>query len=119
VIVSYDKDMKTIPGVHLSDGKPVEVSKRQADLAFYCQALTGDTSDNYPGCPKYGPVAAAKALDGLLDERDMWAAVLAAYEKAGFNERYAIAQARCARILRSGEYDHERGIPLLWNPPVT
>jgi len=119
VIVSHDKDMKTLPGLHLADDGLVEISRRQADLAFYCQALTGDTSDNYPGCPKYGPVTAAKLLAGLMDEREMWAAVVGAYEKAGFNERYAIVQARCARILRSGEYDHERGIPLLWSPPVT
>jgi DNA polymerase-1 len=119
VIVSHDKDMKTIPGLHLSDDGLVEVSRRDADMAFYCQTLTGDTADNYPGCPKYGPVTATKLLAGLLDEREMWSAVVGAYEKAGFNERYAIAQARCARILRTGEYDHERGIPLLWNPPVT
>jgi DNA polymerase-1 len=119
VIVSHDKDMKTIPGLHLSDDGLVEINLRDANRAFYCQALTGDTSDNYPGCPKYGPVTATKLLAGLSDERDMWEAVLRAYEKAGFNERYAIAQARCARILRSGEYDHERGVPLLWSPPVT
>jgi hypothetical protein len=44
--------------------------------------------------------------------------VLAAYAKKGYAEPYVIAQARCARILRTGEYDHDKGIPLLWNPPV-
>jgi DNA polymerase-1 len=119
VIVSHDKDMKTLPGLHLTDDGLAEIGQREADLAFYCQALTGDTSDNYPGCPKYGPVTAGKLLAGMLDEREMWSAVLGAYEKAGFDARYAITQARCARILRRGEYDHGRGIPLLWNPPVT
>jgi hypothetical protein len=33
-------------------------------------------------------------------------------------ERYAITQARCARILRAGEYDLTAGAPLLWEPPV-
>jgi DNA polymerase-1 len=118
VIVSHDKDMKTLPGRHLIDGEIHVISEREANLAFFTQALTGDTSDNYPGCPKYGPKTAAKLLAGLQTEQEMWSAVLGAYEKAGFNERYAITQARCARILRSGEYDHEKGIPLLWNPPV-
>lgn len=118
VIVSHDKDMRTLPGLHLRDDVVVEISKREADLAFYSQALTGDASDNYPGCPKYGPKTAAKLLAGLQTEQEMWAAVLGAYEKAGFDQRYAVSQARCARILRSGEYDHEKGIPLLWNPPV-
>lgn len=119
VIVSHDKDMKTLPGFHLTADGVITIGKREADRAFYIQALTGDTSDNYPGCPKYGPVTAAKLLAGMLTEQEMWSAVLGAYEKAGFDERYAITQARCARILRTGEYDHERGIPLLWNPPVT
>ena len=119
VICSGDKDMLTIPGMHLRKEGLVEVTRQEADLAFYCQALTGDTSDNYPGCPKYGPVTASKLLAGLDDEREMWSVVVRAYEKAGFNHRYALVQARCARILRTGEYDHDRGIPLLWNPPVT
>lgn len=118
VIVSHDKDMKTLPGRHLINGEIHVISEREANLAFFTQALTGDTSDNYPGCPKFGPVTAAKLLAGLQTEQEMWKAVLGAYEKAGFNERYAITQARCARILRSGEYDHAEGIPLLWNPPV-
>lgn len=119
VIVSEDKDMLTLPGNHLRAGELMTISRREADLAFYCQALTGDSSDNYPGCPKYGPVTANKLLAGSEDEREMWLRVLGAYEKAGFNERYAITQARCARILRTGEYDHEKGIPILWCPPVT
>lgn len=118
VIVSQDKDMLTIPGEHLRDGERLFIGEREANLAFYKQALIGDTSDNYPGCPKYGKVTAEKALAGCLSEVDMWQAVLKAYEKAGLNQQYAITQARCARILRSGEYDHDRGVPLLWNPPV-
>jgi DNA polymerase-1 len=119
VIVSQDKDMLTLPGQHFRDGELTTITRRDADMAFYCQTLTGDTSDNYPGCPKFGPVTARKLLAGCMDEPEMWRQTLAAYEKAGFNERYAITMARCARILRSGEYDHEQGIPILWNPPVT
>lgn len=118
VIVSQDKDMLTLPGLHLREEGLIEVTQRDADMAFYTQALTGDAADNYPGCPKYGPVTARKLLADCEGEGEMWAAVRRAYEKAGFDERYAITQARCARILRPGEYDHQRGIPLLWKPPV-
>lgn len=118
VIVSEDKDMLTLPGMHLRGGELVQVTQREADLAFYRQALTGDASDNYPGCPKYGPVTADKLLAGSLTEREMWGRTLGAFEKAGLDERFAITQARCARILRPGEYDHQAGVPLLWNPPV-
>lgn len=119
VLVSEDKDMLTLPGIHFRAGERIEVSQWEADFNFYCQALVGDASDNYPGCPKIGPVTAEKLLAGCRTEGDLWAAVRAAYRKAGLDERYAITMARCARILRPGEYDHEKGLPVLWEPPVT
>jgi hypothetical protein len=54
-----------------------------------------------------------------MTERDMWAATLRAFEKKGYDERYAIQQARCARILRPGEYDLSTHTVRLWSPPVT
>lgn len=118
VIASFDKDMLTIPALHYREGEVVEVSRHQADLAFYAQVLTGDAADNYPGCPGYGKVTAEKALAGCSTEVEMWQVVLSAFEKKGYNAPYAIAQARCARILRAGEYDLESCTPLLWEPPV-
>jgi DNA polymerase I len=118
VIVSVDKDMLTIPGLHLRDGEVREVSRLEADRNFYAQVLVGDTSDNYPGCPGVGAVGAEKLLAGCAAEVEMWQAVLEAYEKKGLDEAYAITQARCARILRAGEYDHKACTPLLWSPPV-
>jgi DNA polymerase-1 len=118
VIASVDKDMLTLPGLHLRDGQVQEVSRLQADLAFYGQVLTGDASDNYPGCPGVGPVGAEKLLAGCTAEVEMWQQVLGAFAKKGFGEACVIAQARCARILRAGEYDHQAGTPLLWSPPV-
>lgn len=118
VIVSGDKDMLTIPGLHLRDGEIVEQSRLDADRKFYAQVLIGDSSDNYPGCPGYGPVAADRALADAVTEDEMWDEVLRAYLKKSLTERYAITQARCARILRPGEYDHEKGVPILWRPPV-
>lgn len=118
VIVSGDKDMKTLPGRHFMDGRLVTIDKRDADLAFYSQAITGDATDGYPGVRGAGPIAAEKALAGAFSEVDMWQAVLSLYEKKGYTEQYALMMARCARILRAGEYDHSKGIPVLWEPPV-
>lgn len=118
VIASIDKDMLTLPGLHLRDGEVQEVSRLEADRNFYGQVLTGDTSDNYPGCPGVGAVGAQKLLAGCAAEMQMWEEVLKAYEKKGYGEAYVIAQARCARILRAGEYDLTAGTPLLWSPPV-
>jgi DNA polymerase-1 len=124
VIASVDKDLLTIPAIHLRDGELIEVSREEADRAFFTQVLTGDATDNYPGCPSYGPVTAAKALAKWSAEADFWREVVNCYVLKGpFSDRrqaepYALAQARCARILRRGEYDLEAGTPLLWEPPV-
>lgn len=118
VIVSVDKDMLTIPGRHLRKGELVEISRLEADRSFYGQVLTGDSSDNYPGCPGVGAVGAERLLAGCSTEVEMWQQVLQAFEKKGFSEPYAIQQARCARILRAGEYDMRASTPLLWSPPV-
>lgn len=119
VIVSFDKDMLTLPGLHFRNGEVVEVSQHDADLAFFGQVLTGDSADNYPGCPGYGPVTAAKALAGCTGEAQMWRAVLQAYQSKGLGIAYAQTQARCARILRAGEYDLGKSVPVLWSPPVS
>jgi DNA polymerase-1 len=121
IIVSGDKDMLTLPGQHLRDGELVEVTKSQADAAFYKQALTGDSSDNYPGCVGIGDknkLFRSKEWLTADSDAEYWAQVLHQYERAGFDELYAINQARCARILRVGEFDLAAGTPHMWNPPV-
>jgi DNA polymerase-1 len=111
VIWSQDKDLMTVPGNHLIDGEIVEVDENEADYYFHLQVLTGDSTDNYPGCPKIGPKTAEKILS---QEGEYWDLVVAAYEKAGLSEDVAIEQARLARILRNGEYDYTTGEVTLW-----
>ena len=125
VICSWDKDMLTIPGIHYRREEVIEVDRAAADRAFYMQVLTGDAADNYPGCPGYGPVTAEKLVSKWSSEIDLWREVVNAYvlKAPGCGnredaERYALQQARCARILRAGEYDRETSTPRLWNPPV-
>lgn len=122
IIVSIDKDLQTIPGLFFNLGRPEEgiryITPEEADRAFMRQALTGDMTDNYPGCPKYGPATADKALATVPPTIEaMWPVVLAAYEKAGLGPDYALTMARLARILREGEYDFDKGEVKLWIPP--
>jgi DNA polymerase-1 len=117
VIVSEDKDMLGIPGLHLRGTEFTEVSEHQADLNVFSQALIGDTTDNYPGCPGIGKVKAEGILAGRRNEFEMWCAVLNAFTKAGLTRKDAVTQVRLARILRAGEYDVDRALPILWNPP--
>ena len=122
IIVSGDKDMMTLPGQHYKEAEVIKVTKWEADVAFYKQTLVGDSADNYPGCPGIGDKNKLfRSRDWLTakSERDLWACVLGAFLKAGLTEQDAVTQARCARILRTGEYDIERKIPVLWSPPLT
>lgn len=118
VIASIDKDLLTVPGLHCRGGEMIVMDTQDADLAFFAQCLTGDRSDNYPGCPGIGDVKARQALCKAKGERQQWEAVVALFKRAGMDEHDALVQARCARILRPGEYDHEHGRPILWHPPV-
>lgn len=116
VIVSGDKDLRTIAGVHLEGEGLVDVSQDQADHNFYCQALCGDAADGYPGCPGIGTKTADKLLAECKTNSERWQVVRAQYRKKGFDEAYAVTQARLARILRPGEYDFANDEPRLWIP---
>ena len=123
VVVSIDKDLRSIPGLFFNIGRPDdgirEITQEEADRWFMMQALMGDMTDNYPGCPKFGPATAAKALDAVAPTPGaMWSVVVAAYAKAGFGEDYALTMARLARILRDGEYDFNTKKVNLWEPPA-
>lgn len=114
VIVSIDKDMKTIPGlfVHRLEDGIMEISETEADYWHLYQTLTGDTTDGYAGCPGVGP----KKAEALLGDDPSWATVVKAFEKAGLTEADALQQARVARILRASDYDFKKKEPILWTP---
>jgi DNA polymerase-1 len=118
IIVSRDKDMKTIPSTIWNEtldkeGKPFLQTQtpEEADLYHRMQTLTGDTADGYPGCRKVGPVKAAKIAP--LG----WDAVREAFLDAGHDEEFFLSQARCARILHATDYDYVKKEPILWTPP--
>lgn len=115
VIVSIDKDLKQIPGLLSSDGKTIkEVNKAQADYWFLIQTLAGDLTDGYSGCPGIGVKTAEKLLDIKVPLVDNWARVVKAYKKKDYLDGEILQQARVARILRHGEYDHTTGAVKLW-----
>lgn len=119
VLVSADKDLLTVPGRHFNPMKPedgiIVVTPEMAYRYHMTQTLTGDSTDNYKGCPGVGPKGAEKLMDGLELE-EIWPAVVERYGKAGLTEDDAILQARLAYIMRPGDYDYETGEVKLWNP---
>lgn len=112
IIVSEDKDMKTIPGFLYRQGALQEITPAEADYNFLFQALTGDMTDGYSGCPGVGAAGARK----VLEKDPSWAAVVATYEKANLGAEDALIQARLARILRASEWDSKSKAVILWEP---
>ena len=90
----------------------LEISLADADRQFFTQTLTGDVTDGYSGCPKIGPKTAEKVL-GMSPN---WRLVVNAYQKEKLDYNYALTQARLARILRSTDWDDEKGEVKLWEP---
>jgi DNA polymerase I len=120
IVVTIDKDLLQIPGHHYNpdrDEKRV-VSLDGGDRWFFQQVLTGDATDNYPGCPGIGPKRASGILDATEPDT-RWSAVVAAYKAMGLTEANALVQARLARILRHTDYDFERKEPILWSSTET
>lgn len=117
IIVSIDKDLKSIPGLLWNPDKPElgiqEITKEEADFNHLMQALTGDSTDGYSGCPGIGPKTAEKILASATNK---WKEVVKVYEKASLSETVALEQARVARILRHGEYDTKKQEVILWKP---
>ena len=129
VIYSIDKDLVQIPALHWDPTilDIVEVTSTEGDAFFYQQVLTGDVVDNYSGCPGVGPVTAKAFLEepyrwvkteGKWKKEptdDVWAGIVSIYQKAGMSPADALQQARCARILRHGDYDFTTKEVSLWN----
>jgi DNA polymerase-1 len=127
VIASIDKDFKTIPGsLYNPKSKTlVKITQREAESNFLMQVLTGDSTDNYPGCPGVGPKKAEAILTSARSHATspedeftlMWAAILKAYQAKGIGPADVLIQARCARILQAQDYDFSTKQPILWEAP--
>ena len=120
IIVSLDKDLKTIPGKLSPDGQNIyRITKPQAIYNHAIQILTGDATDNYPGCKGIGPKSAVKLLQPAEGSKSMdpyWDIILNTYTKAGYTEQDAITQARISYILQWKDYDFKSKKIRAWRP---
>lgn len=82
ILAGIDKDLQQVPGVHYNWVKDeiIEVDPHTGLYNLYTQALVGDTSDNIPGVPGVGPVAARTVLSWCEEEIDFQNACLNQYE---------------------------------------
>lgn len=114
IMVSDDKDLKSVPGklYRPQSGEFHNISKADADRWFYKQTLMGDVTDGYSGCPGIGEKTAEK----ILARDPSWTTVVNAYANKQLNANYALTQARLARILRYEDWDEEKQVFRLWEP---
>ncbi len=115
---TMDKDLFTIPGrmYHFNqklEGEWVDSNEAEGNRQFLMQALMGDATDGYGGCPGIGKVTAAKLLD---KHGATWTTVVNAYLKAGLTAEDALMNARMARILRASDWDFKKSEVKLWTP---
>lgn len=126
ILVSGDKDLRTVPGRHYNPRKKQwsVVTKQEALLNFYRQVVTGDTVDNIPGCYKAGPKAADELLSVLFDhdEDSIARAVWDMYEQSIYKKGCPYAKpmeamlenCRLLHMCRTVEETKEGGY---WNFP--
>lgn len=122
IIVTIDKDLKTIPGKHYNFRKDefFEVTQAEANRFHLIQSLMGDQTDGFPGCPGIGPKKAENLIPDPVSDDDVLAVwnevILPAYAKKDLCEGFALSQARCARILRASDFNPKTREVILWTP---
>lgn len=141
IICTRDKDLRMVEGMHFgwACGKqaafgPVRVGRDGAlkpildregkvrelkgtGMAFFCaQLIVGDTVDNIPGLPRYGPVKALAILDGLDTYEDMLKAVRDAY-KSVYGDIWEEEMLEQARLLWMVTELDDAGHPVLYELP--
>lgn len=122
ILVSIDKDLKSVSGRHFQTNRPeqgiFEVTPEEANWWHMMQTLTGDPVDGFQGCPNVGLKTAERILAEAPSRTyaDMWPLVVETFQRKGLSEEEALLSARVAYILRDGDYDFEKGEIRLWTP---
>lgn len=132
VICTIDKDLDQVPGNHYDYVRKThyQVDEEEGECLFYRQVLSGDSTDNIPGCYKIGEVKAEKLVEAIylehgLDRGRIWQAIIDTYDNSitqygeacpyfdMANERGVEAVViEMARLVKMQEYEGQ-----LWTPP--
>jgi hypothetical protein len=122
IIATIDKDLRNVPGWHYNILKKDDelISTQQAREHFYRQVLTGDPTDNIPGCYRVGKKRAEATITRDMSEQEMYDACLGIYEEnlEKFPDRHgphtsaATSLLENARLLWMLQHRDQ-----LWTPP--
>lgn len=112
VIVSIDKDLDMLEGLHYSpeitrngkvakEARRYHVSPNDAIRFFYHQLLIGDPTDNIKGARGIGKAKSSKILEGVFDEPTLYSRVREHYS----SEEEMSMNAKCLWIWRKENDD--------------
>jgi DNA polymerase-1 len=113
VCVSFDKDMYQCAGRHYNwvDKAESTVSPKEAAKFFWQQCLSGDPTDNIPGCKGIGSVKAKRILEECKSNAECWKKVLDVYNEVHGDEGAAFAL-ETAQLVYIRKQPNE-----IWSPP--
>lgn len=125
VIATIDKDLDQIPGEHYDYAKHIRyaVAAVEAEQWFWAQVLSGDPTDNIPGCWKIGKEKARAIVDELYlaraSDRTIWLAILGAYSESQAKKGcpYADKEPKAVALETARLVWMQREEGELWNPP--
>lgn len=115
VIVSIDKDLDQIDGLHYNFVKDslYEVTPQEGLRFFYTQVLTGDVADGIKGIKGIGKVKSKRILAGALESNELYGRCLQQYEQAYGKEIGKAKLLQAAQLLKIKRRKDEP----LWQPP--
>lgn len=136
IMVSEDKDMRTVPGLSYNPDRPelgvLDITEEEANRFHMWQTIVGDPTDGYTGCPGIGMGDKEMYEEETwgfgartfgfpheifeCDPADLWDVVVEAYASKGLTEEDAILQARLAHILWASSYNFKKKKVKLWQP---
>ena len=120
IIVSEDKDLRTVPGLLFNPRRPelgvLEISQQEAAAFHMWQTIVGDPTDGFGGARGVGKTSEYATDIIACDMPEMWDCVLDAFASVGADECEALENARMAKILDHHHYNFKTKEVLLWNP---
>lgn len=128
ILVSYDKDLRSIPGLHYNpemkcgtDNRSlIMINEFEAEMEFWKASIAGDNVDCYTGIPLLGKnfieEHAIPTLTALPDKLSRFEWVVERFAWAYLNKEYALRQMRMAYILHYEDFDLEKNSIKLFNP---
>lgn len=118
VVVSYDKDLQTIPGITIyyksKDMKVELIQTPNNNIGSFRQGIAGDPTDSYYGIPGSG----SKKAEAIVED-DSVATLVKIKELYRWNyldEDYYLRQMSCAWILRYSDLEFYNSQKIWENP---